>query len=271
MTTETVTPQATADQLGREIFESLFPHGGPELGAHRADRQVPDELKLAKVERQGDIAVDDIVLVVDKDSWRSTLDRFTAREALKSPGTWVARVRKVSPRSIVVDHIRNPRQHSFSADLDDFGALSYTKDGGERLMFSHATREIGRVGTMAELREKIAAHPKLEEWRAARAAALAVVADQDAKAQAAREARTARLKPVKAAIEGLNEIAREKLVELSFGDDVKAAAEWLAEKDFVRTQVYLTGLNALGTITDEQHVEALRHLDVIIAYAKGEQ
>jgi hypothetical protein len=111
----------------------------------------------------------------------------------------------------------------------------------------------------------------MEEWRTVRVAALAVVADESAKAKAARDARDARLEPVKAAIEGLNAIAREKLVDLSFGDDVKAAAEWLAEKDFVRMQVYIAGLNAIGTITDEQQVEALRHLDVIIAYSKGEQ
>jgi hypothetical protein len=32
--------------------------------------------------------------------------------------------------------------------------------------------------------------------------------------------------------------------------------------------VYICGLNAVGRITDEQQVEALRHLDVIIAAAK---
>jgi hypothetical protein len=46
---------------------------------------------------------------------------------------------------------------------------------------------------------------------------------------------------------------------------------WLHEGGFLRTRVYLAGLNAVGNLTDDQHREALTHLDVIIAAAKGEQ
>lgn len=272
MTTETTDPRAAADQLGRAIFESLFPHGGPEKGAHEYDRKVPEEARLPLIMKQEDVQVDDIVLVVDGERWRSTLNRFSGLEALKSPGSWVGRVRKVNAKSIVVDRIRNPRHHSFSADLDDFGTPAFSAPAfSERLMFKHATREIGRVGTLEELREKIAAHPLLEKWRTARATALAVIADQDAKAKAARDAREARLKPVKAAIEGLNEIICEKLVELSFDDDVRAAAKWLEENDFDRMQVYIAGLHATGRTTEGQYAQAFRHLNTIIAYAKGEQ
>jgi len=270
-TTETIDPRTLTDRLGREIFESLFPHGGPEMGAHRADRQVPEEVRLPKVEGPQGVKVDDIVLVVDNESWTSTLDRFSAREALKHHGTWIGRVRKVSPKSIVVDHVREPRRHSFSADLDDFGSPAH-KDNGERLMFSHATREIGRIGTLAELREKIAAHPKLDEWRTARAAAIDVAQAENAKAKANREAKEARLTTVKAAIAGLNEIAGEPLVEpLTFSDTVVGVTRWLHEGDFRRLRVYLTGLHALGQLTGAQHEQALKHLDTIIAYAKGEK
>ncbi|MEU9405711.1 hypothetical protein AB0E08_08390 [Streptomyces sp. NPDC048281] len=269
MSTETIDPRIHTEQLGRVIIESLFPHGGPGASTHKADRQVPPEALLMKVEGAQDVKDGDVILVVEDSTGRTILDRYSAREALNSYSAYLALVTKVSSKSLVATVIRQTRRHGFTVDLDNFGEPA-SAASPERLMFSRATREIGRVGSLKELREKIAAHPQLEEWRTARAAAVALDREKRETARVAAEAQKARVAPIRAAVERINELARMQLLTM-WSSDVSAVTEWLAEKDFIHLRVYLCGLNAVGTMTDAQQVEALRHLDTIIAYAKGKK
>jgi hypothetical protein len=268
-TTEAVDPRITAELLGREIFQSLFPHDA-EMGDYHYDREVPKEALLKPVEGPEDVTVDSIVLVIDNESWRTTLRNYSGLEALGKRGAYVARVVKVSPKSIVVETVREPRSHGYTADLDAFGE-SLFKDNSERLMFQHATREIGLVGTLDDLREKIAAHPRMEEWRTVRAAAVATREAELAARKAEREAEETRLAPLKAAVQALVDITGERLVNLSYSDVPRGENDWLEAGEFRRVRVYLAGLNALGDLSDDEHAQALAHLDTIITYAKGEK
>jgi hypothetical protein len=269
MSTETVEPHRIAEHLSRAIFASLFPHD-PEndetrYAARRGD--LAAELLIPPVEAAANVEVDDILVVVENDAYGNALHTHTARDILMyRASTHLVRVLSKSAKSLVVKWVDLPRG-AWRINLAEFGTL-YSHHEPHRLMLSSTSREVGRLGTVEELRQKLAAHPQFGEWQAAYTAAVAEQEARDAASKAERESEAARLVPVKEAIAGLNKIAGETLVEMSYSDAVIGVTRWLHEGGFLRTQVYICGLNAVGRITDEQQVEALRHLDVIIAAAK---
>jgi hypothetical protein len=265
-TTEDITPYTLANQLSREVFSSLFPDD-PDASKRGRRDDIPAELLIPRVEKATDVGVDDILVVIEDVTYRE-LSLRTARDiVMRQPRTRLVRVGSTTAKSIKVKDVDLCRG-DWRTDLAEFGKVyDYTET---RLMIPTASREVGRLGTVTELRQKLLEHPRFAEWQAARTAAYEQHEADEAELRAQREAREARLAPVKAAVEALNSIAREQLVTMWVGD-VRAVSEWLAENDFARMQVYIAGLSAIGRITDEQHAEALRHLDTIIEYAKGEK
>jgi hypothetical protein len=268
-TAEAVEPYRIAEHLSRAIFASLFPHD-PENnekrhGARRSD--LAAELLVPPVEAAADVEVDDILVVVEDDAFGNALRTHTARDILmRTPRTHLVRVLAKSAKSLVVKWVDLPRG-AWHVNLAEFGT-PYQLHEPQRLMLSSASREVGRLGPVEELRQKLAAHPQFGEWQAAYTAAVAEQEARDAASKAERESKAARLVPVKEAVAGLNKIAGEPLVELTYSNSVIGVTRWLHANGFLRTQVYICGLNAVGRITDEQQVEALQHLDVIIAAAK---
>jgi hypothetical protein len=271
-TTEAVEPYRIAEHLSRTIFSSLFPHD-PENnekrhGARRGN--LAAELLIPPVEAAADVEVDDILVVVEDDAYGNALRTHTARDILmRHPRTHLVRVLSKSARSIVVKWVDLPRGN-WHANLAEFGT-PYQLHEPQRLMLNSASREVGRLGTVEELRQKLAAHPQFGEWQAAYTAAVAEQEARDAASKAEREAEAARVAPLKAAVDGLNKIAGEPLVELTYSNSVVGVTRWLHANSFLRTRVYLSGLNAVGNLTDDQHREALAHLDVIITAAKSKQ
>lgn len=269
--TETVTPYTLANQFSRLIFSSIFPHD-PENDEKQHGRRndIPTELLIPRVETTAAVEIDDILVVIENAIY-AELSLRTARDVIMNqPRTRLVRVVSKSAKSLKVKDVDLARGN-WRTNLTEFGKVyDYTET---RLMLSSANREIGRLGTATELRQKLLDHPRFAEWQAAYNAAHKMHEADEAQSRATREAEEARLAPIKAAVEGLNAALnlRKPLVAMSFRDEVSTTPEWLAENGFLNLQVYIAGLNALGTLTDERQVEALRHLDVIIAYAKGEK
>jgi hypothetical protein len=263
MTTEAVTPYTLASQLGRLIFSELFPDD-PEADRKSQGRRndIPAELRIPDVTTSGDVEADDILVVID-DAAYAELSLRTARDVvMNQPHTRLVRVIAKSSKSLKVQDV-DLNRGNWRTNLTEFGkSYGYTET---RLMLSSSNREIGRLGTVTELREKLLNHPRFAEWQAAYDAAQELHEADEAAAKAAREAKEARQAPVRAAIQQLNALAGEPLVVLWSNEPKGApgAAEWLGENDFRRVGVYLAGLNAMGEVSDDDHAQARAALAVI--------
>lgn len=263
-TAEDITPYTVASRISHEVFSSIFPDD-PDARGRRDD--IPTELLIPRVQKATDVAVDDILVVMEDTVYAELLLRTARDIVMHQPRTRLVRVVSTAAKSIKVKDIDLPRGN-WRTDFAEFGKVyDYTET---RLMLSSTSREVGRLGTVTELRQKLLNHPRFAEWQAARAAALEMHEADEAELRAQREAREARQAPVTAAVEALNRIAREQLVTM-WTRDVRAASEWLAENDFERMQVYIAGLAVLGRITTDEQAEALSHLGTIITYARGEK
>jgi hypothetical protein len=272
-TAETVTPYVLAEQLSRQLFSSIFPHDPESDRKHSGRRSdIPAELLIPYVEKPDDVEVDDILVVVEGAAFGNALRTYTARDVIMhQPRTSLVRVISKSAKSIKIKYIDLPRGN-WRIDLAQFGEVpTWFQHTETRLMFSSTSREIGRLGTAEELRQKLFDHPQFAEWQAAHTAAHEMHKADLAENKAQREAHEARLAPVKAAVQGLADVTGERLVNMAFSNTPKGENPWLEADNFKRVRVYLAGLNAVGDLTDEQHTEAIRHLGVIIAAAKGEQ
>lgn len=274
MSTETVEKHVLAEQLSRLIFRSLFAHD-EENDNKRSHHQrrgdlmqtMPDKL-IPEVTAPEQVEIDDVLVVVEDDEYGNQLRTFTARDVIGyAQRARLVRVLSKSAKSLVVKWVDFPGRGNWTIDLADFGTPRMSHEP-ERLMLSSARREIGRLGTVEELRQKIANHPRFAEWQAAYAAACAEDEARRAAARAERETKEKRLAPIREAVAALNKIAGEPLVQLTYSNAVVGVTRWLHENGFQRLRIYLFGLHAVGKLTDEQQTEAFRHLDVIIAAAK---
>jgi hypothetical protein len=268
-TTEDITPYVLADRLVRQIFSSIFPHDPENDGKYHGRRNdIPAELRIPHVEKADGVEIDDILVVVE-DTAYAVQSLYTARDIIMSqPRTRLVRVVSKSAKSLKVKDIDLPRGN-WRIDLSEFGKVyDYTET---RLMLTSASREIGRLGPVTELRQKLLDHPQFAEWQAAHAAAHELHKADEAEARAAREAKEQRMAPIKAAVQGLADVTGEQLVNMAFSDTPRGENPWLEANDFMRVRVYLAGLNAVGNLTDDQHRQALAHLDVINAAAKGKK
>jgi hypothetical protein len=266
-TTETVTPYTLANQFSRLIFSSIFPHDPENDGKYSGRRHdIPAELLIPTVKTSADVEIDDILVIIE-DAAYAELSLRTARDVIMNqPRTRLVRVVSKGAKSLKVKDVDLIRGN-WRIDLAEFGKVyDYTET---RLMLSSTVREIGRLGTADELRQKLLDHPRFAEWQAAYNAAHEMHEADEAESRAAREASEQRLAPLKAAVQGLVDITGERLVTLGFSNDTpRGENPWLEANDFMRVRVYLAGLNAVGQLTGAQHQQALAHLDVIISAAK---
>lgn len=274
MSTETIAPHALAEQYGKLIFHSLFAHdpeGDDRRHSHQRRSNLAPELRIPEVTEADQVEADDILVVIEDDEFGNRLQTFTAYDVIRyAPRTHLVRVVSKTKKSIVATYVDLPGRGNWRINLAEFGTPNKIHEP-QRLMLSSLSRQIGRLGTFEELRQKLADHPQFAEWQAAYTAAEREHDAEQAKARAARDAEQQRLAPIKAAVQGLADVTGERLVTMAFSDTPRGENPWLEANDFMRVRVYLAGLNAVGNLTDEQHRWALTHLDVIIAAAKGKQ
>ncbi|MEU1824282.1 hypothetical protein ABZ502_17865 [Streptomyces abikoensis] len=258
-------------ELARTIVLDLWPHSdalGPWYGRRLAVAEdLPAEhLRVPAVTSASDVQVDDLVLVFDqrRKNHYDLLGLLTAREAVDDRETAVARVIAKTERTVTVLDCMMPNGYWSSCNLDTFGAA---RPGAEArtMRLNTSRRQIGYLGSLAGIRQRLINHEDFEAWRTGFAASAA----EEQAAQTERQARWAaeqeRLRPLREAAAQLNQIAGEDLMEWDCGATHPYGGvrlcEWLREPGRLRT--YLAGLNAMGAIADGAYILVEQHLDVI--------
>ncbi|MGW7100294.1 hypothetical protein [Streptomyces sp. NPDC054838] len=255
-----------AANLARDIWRGIWPHiemNDIPQRRHR-DNQRPDpSFRLAPLTSGNDVKPGDLVLSLRVDrNYHYTAESLlthTAREAVGHFQADVVRVESAADKTLRVRNMVNyPQGGIAGADLRMLGA---DRDHSETVSYRlpSAKRLLARLGTVEDIRAKLAAHPLYTEWEAAYAAALI-----EEKAEAADTAKWVaeqekRLAPLRTAVADFNRIAGEKLLRLSVWDESPdIQEEWLRKGN--RMRIYLAGLNAVGRLDDTQHAAALEHL-----------
>ncbi|MFE3631544.1 hypothetical protein [Streptomyces goshikiensis] len=261
----TTNPMIKASELGRAIWKDLWPH--QELAQeyptlrHEPEARPSDDVRLALVTRGGDVAPGDLILVATPRSpvqWRFT-STHTVREAMEEQWTYVALVEASTAKTLTIRPLEQTPRNGWACDLERFGDVPEGSPS-MRIRVDAPSRTIGRLGSVAEIRGRIAAHLQFGEWRAAFSQAVDAHAEYAARAQASHEREKAQWQPVEEAVQKLNAMACEDLLSFLHGE-VRFTAPWLAEKD--RLGIYLAGLNAVGQLTDGQLTQALELLTTI--------
>ncbi|MDQ1041510.1 hypothetical protein QFZ75_008012 [Streptomyces sp. V3I8] len=259
-----------AGQLAQEIWLGIWPHTDtpkrPHVGHLDSDMPAP-EYRLTPLQHIEEAKPGDLLWVMDLDGRdvrrERTLSTHTAREAVQL-GT-LARVESTTAKMIKVhDILVRPQGGYGGANLD---ALGDPAPGAYvvSMRFDTAGRLYARLGTVEEIRERLAAHPRYAEWQEAYAAAVVEHEAAEARGKAERDRRQARRAVLTAAIETVNSIAGEELVKLDspWGeqDTARPANEWLAEGNHLNT--YLAGLGASGKFDTRGRLEIGKALETL--------
>ncbi|MFF3734064.1 hypothetical protein ACFYXM_28100 [Streptomyces sp. NPDC002476] len=254
-----------AGQLATEIVSELWPHGNdlkPTWARRHPDDRPLQKDRLAQVTSTCDVEVDDLVLIYDETS-RTLFDllgMWTAREAAACREAVIARVTSKTARTLTVVECTKPTGFWSSCNISRFGTPR--KGASERtLRLNTARRQIGRLGAVTDLRERIAEHPQFGQWKTSYAAARIESEEGEAAWKAEHARREEQVRPQREAVRSLNEAAGEDLVGWYEPWGGPKVNEWLTGEGRMRT--YLAGLNAVGGIGDDAYAEALLHVNVL--------
>ncbi|MFI5749017.1 hypothetical protein ACIBBE_24495 [Streptomyces sp. NPDC051644] len=261
-----------AGQLATKIVYGLWPHADdlkPTWARRHPDDRPLQKDRLAPVTSTSDVQVDDLVLIYDETS-RTLFDFLgmrTAREAASAAVEWgtmtnvvIARVTSTTARTLTVVECFAPTGFWKSCNISRFGTVR--KDVAARtLRLNTGRRQIGHLGAVSELRERIAQHSQYEQWKAAYAAAQVEAQEAESVRQREWEDRRERQRPQREAARFLNEAAGKELVGWYEPFGGPKVNDWFSEPGRLRT--YLAGLNAVGTIGDDAYAVALLHVEVI--------
>ncbi|THA72503.1 hypothetical protein E6R60_26600 [Streptomyces sp. A0642] len=253
-----------AAELARRIWEEIWPHD-ENLPAHprpraRVGKQRPaDAYRLSPIDSTADVKPGDLLWVIDfngndfRDAHK--LEALTAREVVRSAG-YLARVLSTTAKFLKVhDALQRPQGGFGGTNLDALGEPAVRNPETTNLRMGVSTRLYARLGTVEEIRGRLAAHPAYGEWREAYADAVRERDEADAAHRAAEAEAEAVRAQLQAPIDTVNSIAGETLLKRTRGlyfdsvGEVKIVNEWLAEGD--RLHVYLSGLAHSGRFSAE--------------------
>lgn len=261
--TNSARPQA--GQLATKIVSDLWPHADdlkPTWARRHPDDRPLQKDRLIPITSTSNVEVDDLVLIYDETS-RTLFDllrMWTAREAVFCGETVIARVTSKTARTLTVIECTKPTGYWSSCTISRFGTPR--KEASERtLRLNTNRRQIGRLGAVTDLRERIAEHAQFEEWKTSYAAARNEAEEEKAAWKAEHGRRTEQMRPQLEAAGFLNKAAGEELVGWIEPWKGPKVSEWLAGAGRLRT--YLAGLNAAGVIGDDVYAEALLHVEVL--------
>lgn len=164
----------------------------------------------------------------------------------------VAKVLSTAAKSLVLVMIPTPHD-GWECDLEGFAERSY--DPTEvRLTISTKTRQIGRLGTAAEVRAKIANHPQFDEWAQAYQHAKTIEREsRDAAVQRAVE-QERREQTLLSVAELLKDaVGSHVFVDDQWGRGVMTTTEYRFFLQPPDLRIYLAGLRALGKLDDERY------------------
>lgn len=265
----TLNPQhaAIAFDQARKIWLDLWPHDETLREAFRRYdvQHCPDEeTRLPIVASAADVEVDDLVLVVPNEGFRhDVLRALTGREAMQRSGAYVARVLAVTGKMIKVREAVVPTTSwgwPFS-DLHQLGEAPHDGTPVRGLRFSTATRQIGRLGNLADLRGRLTQHPDFDAWGTAYEAAVKAEEIEREVRLAEVAALEARQGPRRDAVHRVNKIIGESLLRWnSYGEGSAEMELWLKGR---RLRAYVAGLEALGELTRADYDEALENLTLL--------
>ncbi|MFF1714356.1 hypothetical protein [Streptomyces sp. NPDC058268] len=254
-------------QLAVTIMNDLWPHTDlprhPNLRPKRQHRpaarfRVPSVLSTSKVQ------IHDLVLIFDQrgKSRFDLLGSHTVREAVADRETVTARVIAKTDRTLTVVDCVVPAGYFWSSCyLPDFGTAR-TDAKPRTIRLNTTRRQIGHLGSLNDLRQRLHTHQDFADWQASHAAAVLEDQAEEAERRARWKAEEEQQRPQVQAAEQLNQIVGEDLVGWNphpYGG--LRINRWLAEPGRLRT--YVAGLNATGIIPDDAYTKVETHLDLL--------
>jgi hypothetical protein len=241
----------TAAALTHEIWLDLWPTS-----------PVPG---LSRVTAAEQLQVDDLILTLGSEQDAALLANLSARDAVRGAGAGVWRVVSTGGKTVRVRPVAVPNgTWDGTPNLSRLGEPWWKDAPARQFYVAAAKRQIGRLGTVDELRKQVAVHSSFGDWERAYAAAEAEEKEERAAAQAIWDGIVARRESRREVVKRLNEIAGDELVHWAdFGgtDGSGSLSGWLASKG--RLRMYLFGLQAAGRITNDQYEEAERCLTAL--------
>ncbi|MGW0673155.1 hypothetical protein [Streptomyces sp. NPDC002746] len=274
MTAQMVTQPARieAGQLATRIVFGLWPDATdlkPGWARRHPDDRPLKKDRLISVTDTSQLQIDDLVLIYDEPSGIAfdLLGMRTAREAVSAVADYrtsakvaVARVIGKTARTLTVVDCFAPTGSWKSCVITRFGT---PRPGAapRTLRLNTGGRQIGYLGSVSELRERIVRDAQYDAWRAAYKRAQEDEAASEATRRKAQEESQEREWPKREAARVLNELAGEELVGWWEPVGGPKVDQWLSAPGRMRT--YLAGLNAVGKIADDVVDEVLAQVEVL--------
>ncbi|MFF3730913.1 hypothetical protein ACFYXM_11470 [Streptomyces sp. NPDC002476] len=269
MTTDLSTDvRQLAMSLGNTVVASLWAHDD-DLPAPLQRVQkgkglppVPVELRAPAVTSSAAVTVDDLVLIYDQRRRARPFDmlrHFTVREAIASGETVLARVTATTAATITVTQIQTPTPWR-SLDLTAFGEAAPDARGWT-LRPSIPNRHIGRLGSLADLRRRLAAHPSYPDWQESFTAAQRMKKTQaEARAEQWRQEQE-RQAPLRDATEHLQQLLGRGLIHWEPVAGRAVVARDLRAPGRLRT--YVAGLRYTGAIDTRSYTGMQKQLALL--------
>ncbi|MGW0673564.1 hypothetical protein [Streptomyces sp. NPDC002746] len=239
--------------LGHTIVASLWAHDDdlpdPLQRVQKGNGlpPVPVALRAPAVTSPADVSVDDLVLIYDQRRRTQPFDMlryFTAREAIASGKAVLARVTATTAATITVTQVAAPAPWR-SLDLTTFGEAAPDARGWT-LRPNIPNRQIGRLGSLADLRRRLAAHPSYPGWQKSFTATQRMKKTQaEARAEQWRQEQE-RQSPLRDATEHLQQMLGHDLIQWEPIAGRAVVARDLRAPGRLRT--YVAGLHYTGAI-----------------------
>lgn len=265
-----------ANRLAERVFADLLPHDDDLAPKHNPRRVVPEDLQLEAVGEDTELAEDDVLVIREthRDSWPQDRRRIqTVREYISSEQVSFALVVSATAKTITVRPLLRPG-HYWRVDLRDLRAYG-TRDYTERLARTAKSRELSRLGPLADLTARVNAHPDIAAYADAYAAARAQREIDDAEAVNARERAQEAAVPAQEAADRLNGLLGSDVFTVTpryaEGPGVHIAYEWeflLPRGEHDHGVTYLHGLAHQGRLPESELDEAVAALR-LLAKARG--
>jgi hypothetical protein len=165
-------------------MRGIWPHSDTLMPWYR--RKTPGALpsadvRMSAVTSSSDVEVDDLILLFEHRT-NCSLDlvaTVTTREAIEIFKTDIVRVIAKTDRTLTVVKCVLPGMHWSEHNLADFGE-SHAGASSRTIRLSAGRRQIGRLGALAAIHQRIATHRSFEEWNAAYTAAATELEEEQA-------------------------------------------------------------------------------------------